>query len=51
MNDYSEVSQLRTQVAILESQLDVKGTVIQSLNEKIKRLEALVDKLTKGQSE
>ncbi len=47
---YSAESQLRTQVAILESQLDVKGTQIASLKEEIKRLEKLVDKLTKGSS-
>ncbi len=47
---YSAESQLRTQVAILESQLDVKGTQIASLKEEIKRLEQLVDKLTKGSS-
>ena len=48
MSDYSEVTQLRTQVAILEAQLDVKGTQIAALKEEIRRLEDLVDKLTKG---
>ena len=47
---YSAESQLRTQVAILESQLDVKGTQIASLKEEIKRLELLIEKLTKGSS-
>lgn len=47
---YSAESQLRTQVAILESQLDVKDTQIASLKEEIKRLEQLIEKLTKGSS-
>jgi len=47
---YSAESQLRTQVAILESQLDVKGAQIASLKEEIKRLEQLIEKLTKGSS-
>ena len=44
---FSAESQLRTQVAILESQLDVKDTQNASLKEEIKRLEQLIEKLTK----
>ena len=39
MSDYSEVSQLRTQCAILESQINVLQTKNAGLEERIKQLE------------
>ena len=39
MSDYSEVSQLRTQCTILESQIDVLQTKNAGLEERIKQLE------------
>ena len=42
---YNEVSQLQTQIAILESQLEVKDVAIGLLNVEIKRLTNLVGSL------
>ena len=39
MSDYSEVSQLRTQCAILESQINVLQTKNGELNQRLKQLE------------
>ena len=42
---YNEVSQLQTQIAILESQIDVKDISISLLKEEIQRLTNLVGTL------
>ena len=42
---YNEVSQLQTQIAILESQIDVKDVAIGLLKEEIQRLTNLVGTL------
>ena len=42
---YNEVSQLQTQIAILESQIDVKDVAIDLLKEEIQRLTNLVGTL------
>ena len=42
---YNEVSQLQTQIAILESQIDVKDVAISLLKEEIQRLTNLVGTL------
>ena len=47
MSDYNEVSQLQTRIAILESQLDVKGVCISAQNQEIEKLTNLVGSLIK----
>ena len=44
-HSYNEVSQLHTQIAILESQIDVKNVKIGHLETEIKRLTNLVGSL------
>lgn len=47
MNDYNEVSQLQTRIAILESQLDVKDVCIGAQKQEIEKLINLVGTLIK----
>jgi hypothetical protein len=47
MTDYNEVSQLQTRIAILESQLDVKGVCISAQKQEIEKLTNLVGTLIK----
>ena len=51
MRHEEEISQLRTQIAILESQLNVKEVALGGLNQEVKRLTELVESLLKGKEQ
>ena len=51
MYHQDEVSQSRTQIAILESQLNVKEVALGGLNQEVKRLTELVESLLKGKEQ